>query len=64
MPKPAILLTDEITPPPALVRARLEALPAIIRTNGEHANLELGSIRSDRLAARSRLSDRQYRTLR
>jgi hypothetical protein len=37
MPKSPILLTDEIVPPPALVRAGLEALPAIIRTHGEHA---------------------------
>jgi hypothetical protein len=37
MPKSSILLTDEIVPPPALVRAGLEALPAIIRTYGEHA---------------------------
>lgn len=26
MPKPPILLTDEIVPPPALIRAGLEAL--------------------------------------
>ena len=38
MSKPAILLTDEIVPPPALVRACLEALPAIIRTEGERAS--------------------------
>jgi integrase/recombinase XerD len=33
-----ILLTDEIVPPPALVRAGLETLPAIIRAQGEHAS--------------------------
>ena len=38
MPKPPILLTDEIVPPPALVRAGLEALPAIIRAQGERAS--------------------------
>ena len=38
MAKQAILLTDEILPPPALVRAGLEALPAIIRTGGERAS--------------------------
>ena len=37
MAMPPILLTDEIVPPPALVRAGLEALPAIIRTQGERA---------------------------
>jgi hypothetical protein len=37
-PKPPILLTDEIIPPPALVRAGLEALPAIIRARGERAS--------------------------
>jgi hypothetical protein len=29
--KQPIILTDEIVPPPALIRAGLEALPAIIR---------------------------------
>jgi integrase/recombinase XerD len=38
VPKPAILLTDEIIPPPALVRAGLESLPAIIRAQGERAS--------------------------
>jgi integrase/recombinase XerD len=37
MAKQPILLTDEIVPPPALVRAGLEALPAIIRAQGERA---------------------------
>jgi hypothetical protein len=37
LPKFSILLTAEVTPPPALVRAGLEARPAIIRTNGERA---------------------------
>ena len=35
--KQAILLTD-IVPPPALIRAGLEALPAIIRARGERAS--------------------------
>jgi hypothetical protein len=34
MPKQPILLTDEVVPPPALIRAGLEALPAIIRAHG------------------------------
>jgi site-specific recombinase XerD len=38
MAKQPILLTDEIVPPPALVRAGLEALPAIIRAQGERAS--------------------------
>src|SRR6516225_9693023 len=38
MPKPPIMLTDEIVPPPALLRAGLEALPAIIRAQGERAS--------------------------
>ena len=38
MPKPPILLTDEIVPPPALVRAGLETLPVIIRAQGERAS--------------------------
>ena len=38
MSKPPILLTDEIVPPPALVRAGLEALPPIIRAGGERAS--------------------------
>jgi len=38
MPKQPILLTDEIVPPPALVRAGLEALPAIIRAQGERTS--------------------------
>jgi integrase/recombinase XerD len=38
MPKAPILLTDEIVPPPALVRAGLETLPVIIRAQGERAS--------------------------
>src|ERR1700746_752227 len=38
MPKPPILLTGEIVPPPALVRAGLETLPVIIRAQGERAS--------------------------
>jgi site-specific recombinase XerD len=38
MAKKPILLTDEIVPPPALIRAGLEALPAIIRARGERAS--------------------------
>ena len=38
MPKPPILLTDEIVPLLVLVRAGLEALPAIIRAQGERAS--------------------------
>jgi integrase/recombinase XerD len=38
MPKQPILLTDEIVPPPALVRAGLETLPAIIRAQGERSS--------------------------
>ncbi|HKU28115.1 MAG TPA: tyrosine-type recombinase/integrase [Candidatus Sulfotelmatobacter sp.] len=38
MPKQAILLTDEIAPPPALIRAGLDALPAIIRAQGQRAS--------------------------
>jgi site-specific recombinase XerD len=38
VPKPPILLTDEIKPPPALIRAGLEALPAIVRAQGERAS--------------------------
>jgi hypothetical protein len=38
MPKQPILLTEEIVPPPALIRAGLEALPAIIRAQGERAS--------------------------
>jgi integrase/recombinase XerD len=38
MPKPPILLTDKIVPPPALIRAGLEALPAIIRAQGERTS--------------------------
>ena len=37
MPKPPILLTDEVVPPPALVRAGLEVL-VIIRAQGERAS--------------------------
>jgi hypothetical protein len=38
MAKQPIVLTDEITPPPALIRAGLDALPAIIRARGERAS--------------------------
>ncbi len=38
MRKQPILLTDEIVPPPALVRAGLETLPVIIRAQGERAS--------------------------
>src|SRR5246127_5637976 len=38
MAKQAILLTDEIVPPPALVRAGLDTLPVIIRAQGERAS--------------------------
>ena len=31
-------MTDEIKPPPALIRAGLEALPAIVRAQGERAS--------------------------
>jgi hypothetical protein len=41
MAKQAIVLTDEITPPPALIRAGLDALPAIIRARGERASRRL-----------------------
>jgi hypothetical protein len=30
-----IILTDEIVPPPALIRAGLDALPMILRAHGE-----------------------------
>jgi integrase/recombinase XerD len=33
-----IILTDEITPPPALIRAGIEALPPIVRAQGERAS--------------------------
>jgi integrase/recombinase XerD len=36
--KQPIVLTDEILPPPALVRAGLDALPSIIRAQGERAS--------------------------
>jgi site-specific recombinase XerD len=36
--KPPTILTDEIVPPPALIRAGLDALPATIRAHGERAN--------------------------
>src|SRR5713226_9126155 len=36
--KQPIILTDEIVPPPALIRAGLEALPSIIRAQGERAS--------------------------
>jgi hypothetical protein len=37
MAKEPIILSDQIIPPPALVRAGLETLPAIIRAQGERA---------------------------
>src|SRR6516165_860524 len=37
MAKQPIILSDEIIPPPALVRVGLETLPAIIRAQGERA---------------------------
>jgi integrase/recombinase XerD len=36
--KQPIILTDEIAPPPALIRAGLDALPSIIRAQGERAS--------------------------
>jgi hypothetical protein len=38
MPKAPILLTEALTPPPALIRAGLDALPAIIRDRGERGS--------------------------
>jgi hypothetical protein len=38
MAKQAIILSEEIIPPPALVRAGLETLPAIIRAQGDRAS--------------------------
>src|SRR5215470_3092069 len=38
MAKEPIILSEEITPPPALVRAGLESLPVIIRAQGERAS--------------------------
>jgi site-specific recombinase XerD len=38
VPKAPILLTDEIKPPPALIRAGIEALPAIVRAQGDRAS--------------------------
>ena len=38
MAKQPIILTDEIAPPPALIRAGIEALPAIVRAQGERAS--------------------------
>ena len=38
MARPPIILTEEIVPPPALVRAGLEALPAMVRAAGERAS--------------------------
>ena len=38
MAKQPIILTDEIAPPPALIRAGLDALPAIVRARGERAS--------------------------
>jgi len=37
MARQPIILSEEIIPPPALVRAGLETLPAIIRAQGERA---------------------------
>src|SRR6202521_5879912 len=55
MPKPPILLTEALTPPPALVRAGLDALPAIIRDRGERTSRRFiefftASIRNTRAA--------------
>src|SRR5256886_4510292 len=38
MAKQPIILTDQIVPPPALIRAGLETLPTIIRAQGERAS--------------------------
>lgn len=38
MAKSPIVLSEEVVPPPALVRAGLEALPAIVRAEGERAS--------------------------
>jgi hypothetical protein len=38
MAKQSIILSEEIIPPPALVRASLDALPAIVRARGERAS--------------------------
>src|SRR2546430_11669013 len=38
MAKEPVILSDQILPPPALVRAGLETLPAIIRAQGERAS--------------------------
>ncbi len=37
MSKEPIILSDEIAPPPALVRAGMEVLPAAIAAQGERA---------------------------
>jgi hypothetical protein len=38
MAKPPIILSDQIVPPPALVRAGLKTSPTIIRAQGEGAS--------------------------
>jgi site-specific recombinase XerD len=38
VPKHPIILTEEIVPLPALIRAGLDALPAIVRARGELAS--------------------------
>jgi hypothetical protein len=38
MAKEPIILTDRIVPPPALIRAGLESLPAAIAAQGERAS--------------------------
>ena len=38
MARAPIILTEELVPPPALVRAGLEALPTIVRAAGERAS--------------------------
>ena len=38
MGRQPIILTDAIAPPPALIRAGLDALPAIVRAQGERAS--------------------------
>ena len=38
MARPPIILTEAIVPPPALIRAGLDALPFIVRVVGERAS--------------------------